>query len=150
MYRPTLLPTSAQNEQFAGVTYHLDGELVPVLTVELAPQSSIYFEHHILLWKEPQVQIGIKSLQGGFKRMLAGLPIFMTETEGAGQIGFSRDGAGHIFGIHLTALQSQLAVGQETIAPLSQCRDGYPMLARSALQIHSAQQLQDDRHLALC
>ena len=40
--RPTLLPTSAQNESFAGVTYHLDGELVPVLTVELTPPHTVY------------------------------------------------------------------------------------------------------------
>ena len=27
---PTLLPTAAQSETFAGITYHLDGEPVPV------------------------------------------------------------------------------------------------------------------------
>lgn len=97
---PVLKPTVARDEKFAGVTYHIEGELVPVLHLELA-SVPVYFEHHILLWKEPRVQIGIKSLQGGFKRLMAGLPIFMTETEGAGQIAFSRDGAGHIFGIHL-------------------------------------------------
>ena len=64
MYRPQLLPTSAQNEQFAGVIYHLDGELVPVLTVELAPQHAIYFEHHILLWKSPSVTIGVSGPSG--------------------------------------------------------------------------------------
>ena len=101
MYRPTLLPTSAQNEQFAGVTYHLDGELVPVLTVELAPQSSIYFEHHILLWKHPSITIDLKSMKGAFKRMMAGMQIFVTQATGPGQIAFSRDGAGHIFAIHM-------------------------------------------------
>jgi hypothetical protein len=35
MERPRLLPTSATDETFAGVTYHLDRELVPVLTIEL-------------------------------------------------------------------------------------------------------------------
>ena len=28
---PTLLSTSTQNETFGGVTYHIEGELVPVL-----------------------------------------------------------------------------------------------------------------------
>ena len=36
--RPVLLPTSAQNETFANLTYHLDGELVPVLTIEISPR----------------------------------------------------------------------------------------------------------------
>ena len=73
---------------------------MPVLHLELS-SIPVYFEHHILLWKEPRVQIGIKSLQGGFKRVMAGMPILMTEASGPGQIGFSRDGAGHIFAIHL-------------------------------------------------
>ena len=53
---PTLLPTTAQNEKFGGVTYHIEGELVPKLHLELS-NTSIYFEHHILLWKDPAVQI---------------------------------------------------------------------------------------------
>ena len=39
MNRPSLMPTTAQNETFAGVTYHLDGELVPALTVERTPTA---------------------------------------------------------------------------------------------------------------
>ncbi len=59
MTAPVLLSTSAQQETFAGVTYHIDGELVPVLTVDIA-HVPVYFEHHILLWKSPTVNIGIK------------------------------------------------------------------------------------------
>jgi len=97
---PVLVPTAARDEVFGGVRYHIEGELVPVLHVELT-QMPLYFEHHILLWKDPTVEIGLKSLRGAFKRMLAGMPVFMTETRGAGRIGFSRDGAGHILPIHL-------------------------------------------------
>lgn len=97
---PVLRPTAARDENFAGVTYHVEGELVPVLHLELS-SVPVYFEHHILLWKEPRVQIGVKPLSGGFKRALAGMPIMMTEATGPGQMGFSRDGAGHIFAIHL-------------------------------------------------
>ncbi len=99
--RPTLLKTSAQDESYAGVTYHIDGELVPALTVELTGAEAIYFEHHILLWKTTTVDIGIKPMKGAFKRMMAGMQVFVTEASGQGQISFSRDGAGHIFGLHL-------------------------------------------------
>ena len=101
MTPPTLLATSVRNETFAGVTYHLEGELVPVLTVEVTPGQSVYFEHHILLWKHPTVEIGIKATKGAFKRMMAGIQIFVTEAQGSGQIAFSRDGAGHIVALHL-------------------------------------------------
>jgi uncharacterized protein (AIM24 family) len=97
---PVLKPTAAHSETFAGVTYHIEGELVPVLRLELS-SVPVYFEHYILLWKDLNVQIGIKPLSGGLKRVLAGMPVFLTEVRGPGDICFSRDGAGHIFGIHL-------------------------------------------------
>ena len=97
---PALKATTAQAETFAGVTYHVDGELVPVLTTELS-SVPVYFEHHILLWKDTKTQIGVKSLSGAFKRVLSGMPVFMTEAHGPGRIAFSRDGVGHIFAMHL-------------------------------------------------
>ncbi len=97
---PVLKPTTAQSETFAGVTYHLDGELVPVLTVELTG-IPVYFEHHVLLWKDTQTQIGVKQLAGAFKRVMSGMPIFMTEAHGPGRIAFSRDGVGHLFAMPL-------------------------------------------------
>ena len=99
--RPALLPTSASGERFAGYTYHLDGELVPVLTVDLEAGQFVYFEHHIMLWKQPEVQISLMRMKGALKRMMAGMQIFVTSATGPGQIAFSRDGAGHIFGLHL-------------------------------------------------
>ncbi|MGD0919857.1 MAG: AIM24 family protein [Thermodesulfobacteriota bacterium] len=101
MDRPVLFVTAAHAETFAGVTYHLDGELVPVLTVELSSSASVYFEHHILLWEHPGVSISIKSMKGAMKRMMAGIQIFVTEAKGQGQIAFSRDGPGHIAAMHL-------------------------------------------------
>lgn len=97
---PTLLKTNVQNETFAGVTYHIEGELVPALQVELS-QTTVYFEHHILLWKDPAVEIGIHPLKGAFRRMLAGMPFLLTNAQGPGRIAFSRDGAGHVFALHL-------------------------------------------------
>ena len=99
--RPVLLPTAAPDQQFAGYTYHVEGELVPVLTVEIKPGQAVYFEHHIMLWKHPAIDISLKPMQGMLKRMMAGMQIFVTQATGNGQIAFSRDGAGHIFALHL-------------------------------------------------
>ncbi|MDR3513456.1 MAG: AIM24 family protein [Caulobacteraceae bacterium] len=97
---PSLMPTTASAESFGGVTYHIDGELVPVLSVDVS-HMPVYFEHHILLWKHPTVRIGLKPLKGLLKRMIAGMQVFVTEASGPGIIAFSRDGAGHIVPIHL-------------------------------------------------
>lgn len=102
---PQIHPTKIHDESFGGVTYHLEGELVPVLHIELSG-TPIYFEHHVLLWKHPQVNISVKSLSGAFKRMLSGMPVFMTQAKGPGHIAFSRDGAGQILPIHLSRGQS--------------------------------------------
>jgi uncharacterized protein (AIM24 family) len=97
---PTLLPTAASHDTCAGQVFHIDGELVPVLHFELG-ERPVYFEHHILLWKDPQVRIAVKSLGGPLGRFLAGMPIFMTEATGPGRIAFSRDGTGQVITICL-------------------------------------------------
>ncbi len=97
---PVLLPTQAAAETYAGVTYHLDGELVPVLTVDVS-RTPVYFEHHILLWKHPGVAIRLKPMKGALKRMMAGMQVFVTEAAGTGMVAFSRDGAGHIVPLHM-------------------------------------------------
>ena len=97
---PALLATNVQNESFGGVTYHIEGELVPALHIELTA-TGVYFEHHILLWKDPAVQVALRPMKGAFKRVLAGMPFMLTGAKGPGRIAFSRDGAGHVFGLHL-------------------------------------------------
>jgi uncharacterized protein (AIM24 family) len=97
---PVQLTTTTHQETYAGVTYHIEGELVPVLQLELGGVP-VYFEHHVLLWKDPQVEIGVKSLRGALKRMVAGIQVFVTQAYGPGRIAFSRDGAGHVFPLHL-------------------------------------------------
>src|SRR5437899_8370425 len=85
----------------ADMTITVDGQLVPVVDVMLGNQLSIYFEHHILLWKHPGVQIGFKSLKGMAKRFFAGLQIFISEAQGPGNISFSRDSVGQIVALRL-------------------------------------------------
>jgi len=85
----------------ADMTITVDGQLVPVADVMLGGQLPIYFEHHILLWKHPGVQIGFKSMRGMAKRFFAGIQIFLTEAHGPGNISFSRDAPGQIVALRL-------------------------------------------------
>lgn len=94
---PVAHPTEAQNAQAAGYTYHLGGHLVPVLSIDLHPGQSVYFEHHILLWKDPSLQFGLRPLGGMVKRMIAGMDLLVVEARGPGQVAFSRDGVGQVF-----------------------------------------------------
>jgi uncharacterized protein (AIM24 family) len=87
--------------KIADMTVTIDGGLVPVADIMLGNQMPIYFEHHILLWKHPGVQIGFKSMKGLAKRFFAGLQIFITEAQGPGNISFSRDSVGQIVALRL-------------------------------------------------
>jgi uncharacterized protein (AIM24 family) len=89
---------------YGGLSITIAGELVPVCTVTVNPSSGpVYFEHHILLWRDPNVDITAKVLKGLGKRILAGLPIVVTEAGGNGRIAFSRDGPGQIILVELSA-----------------------------------------------
>ncbi len=83
------------------MTITIDGQLVPVADVMLGGQIPIYFEHHILLWKHPGVQIGFRTMRGVAKRFFAGIQIFLTEAHGPGNISFSRDAPGQIVALRL-------------------------------------------------
>jgi len=87
--------------KIADMTVTIDGGLVPVADILLGNQMPIYFEHHILLWKHPGVQIGFKSIKGAARRFFAGLQIFITEAQGPGNIAFSRDSVGQIVALRL-------------------------------------------------
>ncbi|MHC5676411.1 AIM24 family protein [Nostoc sp.] len=79
----------------------MEGEVVPVVDVHLGQQQSIYFEHHILLWKHPNVRLGVKGLRVAAKHFFAGLQIFISEAHGPGNIAFSREAPGQIVVLQL-------------------------------------------------
>jgi uncharacterized protein (AIM24 family) len=101
MQLPAPLPTAVHDESFAGVTYHIRGELVPELQIEISHQQ-VMFEHHVLLWKTTPLEIELRKLPGGIKRKIAGLDFFVTRTKGAGNIAFSRDSPGQCVAMHLS------------------------------------------------
>ena len=84
----------------------IEGELVPVADVELGTQQSIYFEHHILLWKSPTVTLGFLGLQNAAKRFFSGLQIFISTAKGPGNIAFSREAPGQVVAMRLGPGQS--------------------------------------------
>jgi uncharacterized protein (AIM24 family) len=100
MHLPEPIQATVQDETFAGVTYHIRGELVPELQIEVGSQP-VMFEHHVLLWKETQLNVELKKLPGAIKRKIAGLDFFVTRTSGSGHIAFSRDSPGQCVPMHL-------------------------------------------------
>lgn len=82
--------------RFGQSTCQVEGEIVPVAEISLGPQDSIFFEHHVLLWKDDNTQMSVMTLQGGVSRVLAGMPFVISVATGPGRIAFSRDATGEL------------------------------------------------------
>lgn len=87
--------------QFGQSYCQVEGTYVPVADMNLAAGDSVYFAHHVLLWKDPAVAVTSMGLKGAWKRMLAGMPLIMTQAAGPGHIAFSRDLPGELIALPL-------------------------------------------------
>ena len=82
--------------QFSSSTCQVEGEIVPVAEINLGPGDSIFFEHHVMLWKDEHVPMTLMTLTGGIKRAFAGMPFLISIATGPGRIAFSRDATGEL------------------------------------------------------
>lgn len=80
--------------RFGGSTCQVEGEIVPVAELDLGTGDSVYFEHHVLLWKEEQVAVSTMNTASG--RSFHGMPFVVTVAEGPGRVAVSRDAAGEM------------------------------------------------------
>ncbi|HKV38288.1 MAG TPA: AIM24 family protein, partial [Blastocatellia bacterium] len=81
---------------FGRSTCQVEGEIVPVAEISLGQGDSIYFEHHVLLWKDDRTPMTVMPVQGGMKRALAGMPFIISLAHGPGRVAFSRDATGEL------------------------------------------------------
>jgi uncharacterized protein (AIM24 family) len=79
---------------FGASTVQVDGGVVPVAEVLLDPSDSVFFEHHVMLWKDSSVPMSVMSTPGGARRLLGDLPFVLSVAHGPGRLAFSRDAAG--------------------------------------------------------
>lgn len=76
--------------------------VVPSVLATLVAGEAIYSEHGIVLYKEDSVRLGRKTIHsGGFlgalkRTSVGGLPFYLAEFVGPGQVAFSRDGVGEV------------------------------------------------------
>lgn len=84
-----------------GMRLRVEGHLVPIVELELGPEHGIFFEHHTILAKSPQLGVGLMPIRGALRRMLAGLPVLLTRAAGPGTVSLSRDGVGEVIALDL-------------------------------------------------
>jgi uncharacterized protein (AIM24 family) len=67
-----------------------------VAEINLGAGDSIFFEHHVMLWKDINVPLSVLQLSGGLKRVFGGMPFIISVATGPGRIAFSRDATGEL------------------------------------------------------
>jgi uncharacterized protein (AIM24 family) len=82
--------------QFSSSTCQVEGEIVPVAEIHLGANDAVFFEHHIMLWKDDNVPLSVLQLPGGLRRAFAGMPFIISVATGPGRIAFSRDATGEL------------------------------------------------------
>jgi len=82
--------------QFGSSTCQVEGEVVPVAEINLGQGDSIFFEHHVMLWKDERVPLSLLPLSGGIARAFSGMPFLISVATGPGRIAFSRDATGEL------------------------------------------------------
>ncbi|MDQ6782130.1 MAG: AIM24 family protein [Actinomycetota bacterium] len=108
--------------RFSNSTCQVEGELVPVAEINLAPGDSVFFEHHVLLWKDETAPLSAMSTGGGLKRMLGGMPFVISMAHGPGRVAFSRDASGEVVvlplhpGMELDVREHAFLVASHSIA----------------------------------
>src|SRR4051794_7693641 len=81
---------------FGASTCQVEGEIVPVAEINLGAGDSVFFEHHVLLWKDETTRMSVLPISGGVKRALTGMPFIISVASGPGRVAFSRDATGEL------------------------------------------------------
>jgi uncharacterized protein (AIM24 family) len=81
----------------------IEGSICSVADWKLAASEGLFFPHHVVLWQEPSVSLEAMPLSKPWTRHRAGLPMFMMQASGPGQIAFSHDTPGEIIALPLQA-----------------------------------------------
>src|SRR3954465_8579327 len=82
--------------RFGNSTCQVEGEIVPVAEMGLAQGDAVYFEHHVMLWKDDALPRTVMPSPGGTKRAFAGMPFITTLAHGPGRIAVSRGQTGEL------------------------------------------------------
>lgn len=90
--------------------FQIHGSTVPVVEMTLGQGEGAIFLHHVLIWRDDQSQLARINPQGGWNRMLGGLPLYLTQATGPGKLCISRREPGELIAIPIhpgTAIEAR-------------------------------------------
>jgi len=83
------------------VSFRIRGGLAPVVEWQMDGSYTLFFEHYVLMYRDPAVVVSGAIPRGAMKRLVGHMPIILAKAKGKGLLALGRGAPGEIRGIPL-------------------------------------------------
>lgn len=133
--------------RFSQSSCQIEGEIVPVAELALAQGDSVYFEHHVMLWKDSETPLSAMNTGGGMRRMLGGMPHIINVAHGPGRIALSRDATGEVVVLPLHPSMEMDVRGHAFLAATHSIQYSFVQVKGMVNMLHGGQGMYMDRFI---
>ena len=81
------------------VPFRIRGGIAPVVEWEMDGSFALFFEHFVLMYRDPKVAVTGSIPRGAMKRMIGKMPIVLAKADGHGRLALGRSAPGEIVGV---------------------------------------------------
>lgn len=85
--------------QVYDVPFRIHGGIAPVVEWDMDGSSTIFFEHYVLIYRQPGVSVRGSVPKGAVRRMIGKMPIVLARASGHGLLGLGRSAPGEIVSV---------------------------------------------------
>lgn len=88
------------------VDFRIRGGIAPVVEWEMDGSYTLFFEHYVLMYRDPAVTISGSVPKGAMKRVIGKMPIILAKAQGQGRLALGRSAPGEIIGVPIAPGQT--------------------------------------------
>lgn len=81
------------------VPFKIRGGIAPVVEWEMDNTYGLFFEHFVLMYRDPRVSVSGSIPKGAVKRVIGKMPIVLARAKGEGRLALGRSAPGEIVGV---------------------------------------------------
>lgn len=97
------LPVDSGMRSVDTIDFRIRGTLAPVVEWTLDGSYKLFFEHYVLMYRDPRVTISGSIPKGAMKRMIGKMPVILARASGHGMVALGRSAPGEIVGVPVRA-----------------------------------------------
>ena len=85
----------------ADIPFQVRGAIAPVVEWDLDGSYALFFEHFVLMYRDPKVSVSGAMPRGALKRVIGKMPVILAKASGQGRLGLGRSAPGEILGVQV-------------------------------------------------